>query len=286
VRGESQRFQRSNLELLRIANDRLLVDSLLTPSVRLLAGMGLLLLLYLGTQQMQSGTLQASGLVSILLYGMLLTRPVSGLAGVYSSLQNAGGAAGRLVETFALQPEPDAIGTAMLGPISGHVAMENVHFSYPGRPQVLAGINLQIYAGETVTIVGKNGSGKSNLVHLLMRFADPDQGRVLVDDINICDVTIASLRRRIGVVVQHVLLLNGSVQESIAYSYPEADPGEIEAARRQLRRMNSSSACHKAMTPPSATRGSVSPVVNASGLSLARALLKDPPTHRSRRRLC
>ena len=90
---ESDRFQRSNAKLLRIAKRQLLIESLLTPSVNLLAGLGLLLLLYLSTQQLRAGALQPSDIVSILLYGMLLTRPMSGLAGVYGSVQTARGAA-------------------------------------------------------------------------------------------------------------------------------------------------------------------------------------------------
>lgn len=116
---ESERFERSNTRLVRIAKRQLLIESLLTPSVNLLAGMGLLLLLYLSTVQVQSGTLKASDMVSILLYGMLLTRPVSGLAGVYGSVQTARGAAQRLIEVFAVRPEPDDAGAPALDGVSG-----------------------------------------------------------------------------------------------------------------------------------------------------------------------
>ncbi len=181
-------------------------------------------------RQVQSGALQPADMVSILLYGMLLTRPVSGLAGVYGSVQTARGAAARLLEAFAVRPEPDDVGAPRLGPVAGHIRLQDVHYGYPGRQKVLAGVNLEIRAGETVAITGENGSGKSTIIHLLMRFADPAAGLVLVDGVDIRGVSIASLRGQIGLVAQHVLLLNGTVRENIAYSRPDADQGAIEAA--------------------------------------------------------
>jgi ATP-binding cassette, subfamily B, bacterial len=141
---ESDRFQRSNTKLMRIAKRQLLIESILSPSVHLLAGAGLLLLLYLGTLQVQSGALQPSDMVSILLYGMLLTRPISGLAGVYGSVQTARGAASRLLEAFSMRPEPDDAGAPPLAPVMGAIRLEDVHFGYPGRAKVLDGARVEI----------------------------------------------------------------------------------------------------------------------------------------------
>jgi len=274
---ESQRFQRSNSKLLRIAKRQLLIDSVLTPSVHLLAGMGLLLLLYLSSLQVQSGALQAADMVSILLYGMLLTRPVSGLAGVYGSVQTARGAAERLMEAFAVRPEPDDAGAPRLAPVAGQVRWEQLHFRYPGRQPVLAGLDLEIRAGETVALTGANGSGKSTLVHLLMRFADPEAGRVLIDGTDIRGVSIASLRSQIGLVAQHVLLLNGTVRENIAYGRPDADQSEIERAGRWAQ----ADAFIRRLPQGYDTRIGDQGVRLSGGqrqrIALARALLKDPP---------
>ncbi|MGB5737493.1 MAG: ABC transporter ATP-binding protein [Thiohalocapsa sp.] len=229
---ESARFQRSNVELLRVAKRQLLVESLLSPAVHLLAGLGLLLLLYFSTLQVQSGALEPADMVGILLYGMLLTRPVSGLAGVYGSVQTARGSAVRLLEAFAVRPEPDDAGAPEMAPVAGNIRLENVHFGYPGRQKTLAGVTLDIQAGETVAITGENGSGKSTIIHLLMRFADPVEGRILVDGTDIRAVSIGSLRGQIGLVAQHVLLLNGTVRDNIAYGCPDAGPDEIEAAAK------------------------------------------------------
>ena len=140
------------------------------------------------------------------------------------------GSAVRLLEAFAVRPEPDDAGAPELAPVSGHIRMEDLHFGYPGREAILTGVNLEIQAGETVAITGTNGSGKSTIIHLLMRFADPGAGRILVDGTDIRAVSIGSLRGQIGLVAQHVLLLNGTVRDNIAYGCPDAGPDEIEAA--------------------------------------------------------
>jgi ABC-type multidrug transport system fused ATPase/permease subunit len=274
---ELDRFQRSNQRLLVVARRRLLVQSLLTPAVHLLAGLGLLLLLYLGTLQVQGGTLQASDLVSLLLYGMLLTRPMSGLAGVYGSAQAARGAAERLMEAFAVRPEPDDAGAPPLGAVSGQVRWEGVHFGYPGREPVLAGVDLEIQAGETVALTGENGSGKSTLIHLLMRFADPARGHVLVDGTDIRAVSISSLRGQIGLVAQHVLLLNGTVRENIAYGRPDATEAEVESAARSAQANGFIRRLPQGYETLIGDQG-----IRLSGgqrqrIALARALLKDPP---------
>jgi ABC-type multidrug transport system fused ATPase/permease subunit len=239
--------------------------------------LGLLLLLYLSTRQVQSGALQAADMVSILLYGMLLTRPVSGLAGVYGSVQTARGAAERLIETFDVRPEPDDAGAPPLAPAAGQVQLENLHFGYAGRPKVLDGVNLRIQAGQTVALTGENGSGKSTIIHLLMRFADPDQGRVLIDGTDIRNVSIASLRGQIGLVAQHVLLLNGTVRENIGYGRPDAAQSDIEAAARSAQAHDFIQSLPQGYDTRIGDQG-----IRLSGgqrqrLALARALLKDPP---------
>lgn len=288
--GESERFQRSNRKLLRIAKRQLLIESILSPAVHLLAGLGLLALLYLSLLQIESGALNAGDMVAILLYGMLMTRPISGLAGVYGSTLAARGAAERLLEAFAVQPEPDDTGAPPLPPITrdhdsangnepgaASIRFIDVHYGYPGHPPVLNGLQLTIRPGETVALTGENGSGKTTLVHLLLRFADPDQGRIEIGGIDIHTVRIASLRGQIGLVAQHVLLLNDSVRENIAYGLPDATPEAIEAAARAAQ----AHAFIERLPEGYETRIGDQGVRLSGGqrqrISLARALLKDPP---------
>lgn len=274
---ESDRFGRSNRRLLRVARRQLLIESILTPAAQLLAGLGLLLLLYLGSLEVGQGTLEASELVSLLLYGMLLTRPMSGLAGVYGSVQTARGAAQRLLEAFAVAPEPDDAGAPPLPPVRGRIRWEGVRFGYPGRGGLLDGLDLEVRAGETLALTGENGCGKSTLIHLLMRFADPQAGRILIDETDIRRVSIASLRAQIGLVAQQVLLLNATVRENIAYGRPEAGPEEIESAARSaqahafIRRLPQG---YETLIGDQGIRLSGG---QRQRIALARALLKDPP---------
>jgi subfamily B ATP-binding cassette protein MsbA len=157
------------------------------------------------------------------------------------------------------------------------VRWEGVHFGYPGREPVLTGLDLEIQAGETLALTGENGSGKSTLIHLLMRFADPDRGRVLVDGTDIRGVSIPSLRGQIGLVAQHVLLLNGTVGENIAYGRPDATEAEIEAAARSAQADAFIRRLPQGYDTLIGDQG-----IRLSGgqrqrIALARALLKDPP---------
>jgi ABC-type multidrug transport system fused ATPase/permease subunit len=161
--------------------------------------------------------------------------------------------------------------------VVGAIRLEGVHFGYAGRAKVLDGVDLEIRARETVALTGENGAGKSTIIHLLMRLADPDQGRILIDGADIREVSIASLRRQIGLVAQQVLLLNGTVRANIAYGRPDAAPEDVEAAARAAQAHDFIQRLPQGYETLIGDQG-----IRLSGgqrqrISLARALLKDPP---------
>ncbi len=274
---ESGRFARKNETLRRLSTRQLRIQSALTSSVAFLATAGLLLLVWLGARQMQQGALDAAELVSLLLYAMLMTRPISGLAGVYGEVQRTRGAAERLLDCFARRPEPDSTSQRGLAVAGGAIVFEDVSFAYAGRAPAVRDIRLEIAAGETVGIIGPNGAGKSTLAWLLMRFAEPDRGRILIDGMDISGVSLHSLRGQIGLVPQHTLLLNASVAENIAYGLPDAKMSAIRAAAVAARADDFIQALPEAYDTLIGDQG-----VRLSGgqrqrISLARTLLKDPP---------
>jgi ABC-type multidrug transport system fused ATPase/permease subunit len=274
---ESERFEAKNSEYLGISRKQVLIQSIMTPAISLLAGAGLLLLLWVGINHVQSGQLQTSELVSLLLYAMLLTQPVSGLAGVYGQVMHTRGAAERLLGFFAVQPEPHADGKPPIGDVRGEIEFRDVSFAYPGRPDVFSHFNLKIGAGETIALTGPNGAGKSTLAHLLMRFIDPTQGSTLIDGKDISLVSLNSLRRQIGLVAQHTLLLNGTVEENIAYGNPLAGNEDIKKAAKAARADEFIAELPDQYQTVIGDQG-----VRLSGgqrqrVSLARTLLKDPP---------
>jgi ABC-type multidrug transport system fused ATPase/permease subunit len=274
---ESDRFGKRNRDLLGVSRRYIRLNSVLAPTIGLLAGAGALLLLWIGIRHLQVGQLQPSELVVVLFYVMLLTGPLSALAGVYGQVMFARGAAERLLEFFGERPEPVGRGDQPLTGVRGDIEFRDVTFAYPGRPPVLNGFNLKIAAGETVALTGPNGSGKSTLVHLLMRFMEPASGRILIDGVDIAQVDLGSLRRQIGLVAQNTLLLNGTVAENIGYGQPQATLDEMKKAAKAARADEFVEALPNGYDTIIGDQG-----VKLSGgqrqrLSLARTLLKNPP---------
>jgi len=163
---ESKRFQESNLHLLNLTSRYLRIQSMLSPLIHFMAASAILLLLWVGSVRFESGQLGLGQLVSLLLYGMLLTRPVSGLADVYGQVQRARGAAERLIKVLAVEVESLDSGEVVLPKIKGEIEFSDIEFAYQERENILQGLNLKILAGETVAITGKNGTGKSTLTYL------------------------------------------------------------------------------------------------------------------------
>jgi ABC-type multidrug transport system fused ATPase/permease subunit len=273
---EHGRFEASNQQLLAISQRQLRLQAMLSPAIGLLGGLGLIALLWMGTAHIESGQLDAPQMVSLLLYAMLLLSPLRTLADVYGQLQRTRGSAERIIEFLAEQPEPADEGKQPLAAVKGRIQFENVSFAYPGRAGVLQAFNLEIAAGETVAFTGPNGAGKTTLAHLLMRFIDPDAGRILIDGTNTKDATLASVRAQIGLVAQHVLLLNGTVAENIAYGEPAVSLEKIKAAARAAHAHSFIQELPEGYDTVIGDQG-----VRLSGgqrqrISLARTLLKDP----------
>jgi ABC-type multidrug transport system fused ATPase/permease subunit len=274
---ERQRFEERNVDLLTWSKRQILIQSMLTPAIGLLAGAGLLLLLWVGLSHIESGRLEVSGLISLLLYAAMLTQPVSGLANVYGNVMLTRGAAERLLEFFAMQPEPLDDARPNLPPVRGSIEFQDVSFNYPGRPALFRHLNLCIEAHETIALTGPNGAGKSTLAHLLLRFIEPTDGRILIDGIEIDTVSLSSLREQIGLVAQNTLLLNGTVAENIAYGRHEASMEDIKKAAKAARAVAFIEQLPDQFETLIGDQG-----IRLSGgqrqrLSLARTLLKDPP---------
>jgi ABC-type multidrug transport system fused ATPase/permease subunit len=273
--SESGRFHAQARALRDLQARQARLQILVTPLVRVVAAGVVLFLLWLGSRHVADGALTASGLISLLLYGLLLTQPVAELAGIYGQTQGARGALGRLHEAFAQAPEPQGGARELLLP-RGEIHFEAVTFAHPGRKPVLDWLDLDVAAGETIALVGANGAGKSTLVSLLLRFADPQAGRILLDGVDLRELRTRNLREHIGLVAQHVLLFNATVRDNIAYGRTEADQTQIEAAAHAARAHDFILQLPDGYDTVIGDQG-----VKLSGgqkqrIALARALLKDP----------
>jgi ATP-binding cassette, subfamily B, bacterial MsbA len=163
-----------------------------------------------------------------------LADPARRLSQEFNQLQQGVAAADRVYEIIDREPKiVDPIHPLPLPKLSGSLAVENVDFSYQPEKQVLHGVSLAVKAGETIAIVGPNGCGKSTLLQLMLRFYDPQSGRITLDGTNIRDVRLRDLRTRFGIVTQETLLFNDTVANNIGYGAPDATRAEVEAAARK-----------------------------------------------------
>jgi len=167
------------------------------------------------------------------MYIGLFYQPIATLGRILEDIQNAAAGAERIFEVLDTEPDvKEKHNAAKLKNVKGHIEFCNVSFSYNGNTEVLKNINLDIKPGETVALVGQTGVGKTTMISLLNRFYDTDKGCIKIDGKDIRDVTLASLRDNISVVLQDVFLFHGSVAENIAYGKPNATMDEIIVAAK------------------------------------------------------
>ena len=273
---ESDRFRGQVGRILELSAHQRRIRTSLVPIVQFVAGLGLVLVLALALSDRFGVRLSPVEIVAFLLYAHLLTRPIASLADIYGHTQVARVSLQRLEGALGERPEPAHSG-ATIEIRKGAIEFKGVSFAYPDRPPALCGLDLGIFGGEIVAIVGPNGAGKSTLAHLLLRLHEPASGSIHLDGQDIATASLSSLRSRIGLVPQHVMLFNASVRDNIAYGLTGAADEAIEAAARASRAHEFITLLPSGYDTVIGDRG-----VRLSGgqqqrIALARALLKDPP---------
>lgn len=251
----------------------------LTGVAMLVVFSGVGLMLWQGGQAVLAGTMSAGELSAFIFYALLAAGAVATLAEVAGDVQRAAGAAERLLELLDTQPaiRSPANAVALPHPARGEITLERIRFTYPGRETpALSGFDLSIKAGERVAVVGPSGAGKSTLLGLLLRFYDPDQGRVTLDGLDIRTLEIAELRGAMGLVAQEPVLFSGSVADNLRYGCPEASNETLRAAAVDASAIDFIDALPQGFDTPLGPGG-----VQLSGgqrqrLAIARALLKNP----------
>jgi ABC-type multidrug transport system fused ATPase/permease subunit len=202
------------------------------PLVNLIELTGALLVIAFGTYQLTEGNISLGGLIVFFTLMTSLYGPVRGLGGLVSSLFSAAAAAERIIEVMDEEPEVKSRpGAVELAQPRGSVRFEDVTFRYQGTlHDALSKVSFALEPGQTVALVGRSGAGKSTIAKLLLRFYDPDAGRVLYDGHDLRDVELTSLREGIAVVLQEALVFQGTVRENIAFGHPGATDEQIVAA--------------------------------------------------------
>ena len=272
---ESSRYAAQGQRVRDLEIRQLLIAAALAPAVRWVGATVVIGLLWVGGGQIAAGRISAPDLLSLLLYGLLLTHPVSQLAGVYGQVQTARGSALRLMGLLNNAPEPDA-GRVELESVRGDIGFEGVTFSYPGRGPLFDSMDWRVHAGETVALTGPNGAGKSTLMQLVMRFVDPTDGRITLDDVDLRELSLRNLREHVGVVGQQILLFNASIGYNIGYGRYAATQDQIERASRAAKAHDFISALPQGYDTIVGDNGIQLSGGQKQRIALARALLKDP----------
>ena len=266
-------LSRANLDA---SVDAARLSSLLFPVVSLIGAVATATTIYVGGQLVLGETLTIGELV---LFVALIDRffePIRDLSQQYNVLQAAMAAGERIFEVLDVEPEVrDSPNAVPLPPIGGRVDYNHVTFGY-GEVEILHDVDLHIAPGETVALVGETGAGKSSMVNLLLRFVDVWSGSVTIDGHDVRDVTQASLRSQLGVVLQDTFLFGGTVRDNIAFARPEASQAEVEWAAREIGAHGFISDLSDGYDTEVQERGVSLSVGQRQLLSFARALLADP----------
>lgn len=203
------------------------------PLFTFVLAIGVFLMLWFGGQWAIDGSISIGSLFAMISYLMMLNAPAQQLGNLVNLAATAGASAQRVFEIIDTPVEiEDATDAIELGAIEGRVTFEHVSFAYEGASRVLHDIHFEAAPGKTIALVGPTGSGKTTLVSLLPRFYDPSGGRVLIDGVDVRTVTLHSLRRHIGMVLQEPFLFSTTLRENIAYGVEDATEEEIIAAAK------------------------------------------------------
>ena len=231
-RGRAQeRFADLNADVYRTGLGAQFLSGLVAPATVFVGNLGYVAVAVFGGYQVATGQITLGGVQAFIQYVRQFNQPLTQVAGFYNTLQSGVASAERVFE-FLDEPEESPSAATELPSGPGRVEFRDVRFGYrPGTP-VIDGVSLVAEPGSTVAIVGPTGAGKTTLVNLLLRFYDPDSGEILLDGVDIADVSRQSLRSRVGMVLQDTWLMGGTIAENIDYGRPGAGEDEIVAAAR------------------------------------------------------
>jgi ATP-binding cassette subfamily B protein len=262
----------------RAANMQTIVlNGIYFPIVDLLSTVALAVVLAYGGHLYFGGSVTLGTLFAFMLYVQNFFDPVQALSQLYNTFLSATAALDKIMGVLDEAPEVlDRPGARELAHIEGRVAFDGVRFTYGRGDEVLHGIDLDVPAGTTVALVGHTGAGKSTIAKLLARFYEPTHGRITIDDVDLNDVSQASLRRQLGVVPQEGFLFAGTVAENIAFGRPDATVDEIVRAAQTVGAHEFILRLEDGYETQLGERGSRLSLGQRQLIAFARALLADP----------
>jgi subfamily B ATP-binding cassette protein MsbA len=274
---EKERFSKENMKYFKYLLKSVMVRALSSPLMEFFGGLAIVFTISYGGQRVIQGVSTPGEFFSFLTALLMLYQPIKKLSRINNVIQEGMAAAYRVYDILDTPPEMEDKVDAVPLPLMQHkLEIRNVHFQYGNEP-VLKDINLEVTAGEVIAIVGVSGAGKSTLVDLIPRFYEVTDGAILIDGMDIRDVTINSLRAQIGVVTQQTILFNDTVRNNIAYGDIRKSEEEIIAAAKAANGYDFIMKMERGFDTIIGEQG-----VRLSGgerqrLCIARALLKNAP---------
>lgn len=228
------RFDKINDDLAKYSLKATFFSSITNPATRFVNSIVYAAVALFGAIMAVKGNITVGILSCFLSYANQYTKPFNEISSVVTELQNAIACAARVFELIEEAPElPDKADATELENVKGSVEINNLYFSYNPDRELLKNVNINVEPGKTVAIVGPTGCGKTTLINLLMRFYDPNNGAILVDEVNTQDVTRQSLRQNFGMVLQDTWLKSGTIADNIRLGKTDATDDEIiEAAKK------------------------------------------------------
>ena len=263
------------------ARRRIATRAAMTVIVIFLVFAGIVGVMWVGARDVRAGVMTPGELVQFVIYAIMVAAAVGALSEVWGELQRAAGATERLVELLGATDtvRDPAHPVALPRPVRGAIAFENVRFAYPTRPgvAVLSDVGLDIRPGETVALVGPSGAGKTTVLQLILRFYDPEGGRITLDGIDLRDMARADFRAAMALVPQDPVIFSTSARENIRFGRPDATDAEVEAAARAAAAHDFIARLPEGYGTVLGERGMLLSGGQRQRIAIARAILRDAP---------
>jgi subfamily B ATP-binding cassette protein MsbA len=275
---EIGRFAETLDKLFAIIMRNTRVGAISHPLMEFLGGVGISLVVWYGGSQVLAGKSTPGTFFSFLTALIMIYEPIKGISKINNALQQGIAAAERVFDVLDVDSEVvEKMDALKLDPVRDKIEFRNVSFRYDSQTVVLKDINLQVKTGEVLALVGSSGGGKSTLVNLLPRFYDVSEGSLTIDNTDIRDVTLKSLRSQIGIVTQQTILFNDTIRNNIAYGSPGATFDQIRTAARAAHALNFIQQLPNGFDTVIGESGARLSGGERQRISIARAILKNAP---------
>ncbi|MES2816472.1 MAG: ABC transporter transmembrane domain-containing protein [Pseudomonadota bacterium] len=263
------------------AKARVKTRAIMTVIVIFLTFAGIVGVLWVGARDVRADQMSVGALIQFVIYAVMVAGAVGALSEIWGELQRAAGATERLVELLGTEDsvQDPVRPVALPRPVRGEIAFEDVTFRYPARPEASAlnGVSLHVRPGETVALVGPSGAGKTTILQLLMRFYDPQAGRITLDGLALPEMARADFRQAIALVPQDPVIFATSARENIRFGRLDATDAEVEAAARAAAAHDFLTALPQGYDSYLGERGVMLSGGQKQRVAIARAILRDAP---------